>query len=520
MHRQLETVLVAEALTRLPDGRARLLEDHRAMAIALQDAGEAPAARLLTWIRHLRCHDALVERIGRQLALIRQLATTLCLLGLIIGWMAASSPLGAGGTVNIAFLLASLVAVPTLLLILWLLLLAASRVLPGRRSGGGLLARLPLQLAALPWRRSDPEGRATLAGTLRVLGTPPAGPWFFSSITHGFWLAFAVGASLSLTLRLITQQYDFVWGTTLISEQRAASVLLALTWLPQQLGLTVPDAAVLEASRQGSPEAGAHRRLWAGFALICVLLYVLIPRLLLAALSLQLTRRALAGLQPDQSEPLLQRALLQLRQASQPAAPPATRPAEALQPVTPVTETAPGSADYFVCVGVELDPDDPDWPPEPDHWQVLCLDPVQGRRSARQALAQLDALEPRPAGLLLVTSLARTPDRGLVDLLCELANKAQVPARVWLLESETDRQMAERPDAGSAVAGNPVAGNPVAGNPAAGAATTATAEAEPSREQVWQQRLQAGGFTRIERGSWQDLRARSQASLTRTDTQP
>lgn len=480
MQHPLETVLVADALRRLPDGRARLLDDRTAMARALQSEATTPEQQLHAWIRGLQCFEPLISRCRDQLRTTRHAIWVLFAVALVLGWAAASSPLGGRDTVNIAFLLATLVALPTLLLIVWAVLLLWAQLLPSRGTSGGLLARAPLQLTQLLRRRAAAEEQATLASSARLLGTAPVGPWLFSTITHGFWLAFATGACVSLTLRLITQQYDFVWGTTLIDEHRAADLLLALAWLPQQLGLSVPTADVLQASRQGSPDAGQHRQLWGQFALISVLLYVLLPRLLLAGLSLLLTRRALAHLRLDQSQPLIQRALLQLRQALQPAAPPTDRPADGLQPVAPVQAATPGQADYFVCIGLELDPDDPHWPPEPDHWQVLCLDNVQGRSSARRAREQLTALAPRPRFLLIVANLQRTPDRGSIDLLCELANTAAVPARIWLVDTGA------------------------AGNREDSAAL---------QRRIWQERLQAAGFERVDVGDWETLLATPQATL-------
>lgn len=468
----LQTRLVAETLRRLPDAATTVRADEAARSRAVACEGDAET-RLLAWIRNSAPFPELAATCQRLMAPLRWSVVMLLVLAALLGWLAAATSLGSGDPVNLLTVLAALVGVPTLLLMLWLLVLAASL----RPGGGtapaspGLLASLPLHLTR--WLTAhDAPRRAALTGLTSLLTRPPAGRWLFGSLTHGFWLMFSVGALGCLLLRLTTVQYDFVWGTTLASDARAMQLLGALTWLPQQLGLPAPDQDTVAASRLGAGNVGAQRRLWGQFLLLAVAGHVLLPRMLLLAACALLARRALQRTPLDLGQPFYQRLLLDLQRASQPQTPVDAKPARSLGPVVPPpSRTDAGAGQYLAVVGLELDPAQ-DWPPPLQDRSGLALNNISDRRSRATALEELGNLAPAPALLLVVSSALRTPDRGTMDLLSELGGAARAPVFLWLL----DREQLEARGAGAA-----------------------------DQLEAWHERAQRAGVTAVETGDWNQL---------------
>ena len=337
----------------------------------------------------------------------------LALLAVLGGSGMAFSALGDGSAaVNLPWALLCLLGLHLLTLAGWLLgLLLPASNLPS-------LARLWLDLGQRLHTSADwSPGPAWLlllerAGLLRRT---------FGLYSHSLWLLTLGSALLMLIALLTTRHYQFVWQTTLLDAASLRTLVDALGWLPAQLGALHPDAGALV---QSLDEAG--RRQWALWLLACVLVYGLLPRLLLLLTCLP---RALSAAQQarllDSSLPGYAR----LRERLQPEQQRLGVVDADDQPQTaassaPVSHTA-GSGLWQLAI--ELD-QHPLWPPVlPGVNDAGVLDDSASRR---RLLLQF-ATQP-PQRLLIACDPRRSPDRGTLALLGELARSA-ADTRIWLL---------------------------------------------------------------------------------------
>ncbi|MCC5808974.1 MAG: DUF2868 domain-containing protein [Ectothiorhodospiraceae bacterium] len=437
-------LLLAWAVRSHADGRTLLLEDTAARDSARQYPG-TDEARLLHWLvqsdaaRRLQPSLDLARGTGRALAFV------LLLFGALGGVVAGASALqtGAAGVVDIPLAALGLVGVQLLFLLLWLLVLTVAfggggagpdmgRGWPGRV----LLFLLERVARVLPGSDEARKDRAaSSAAVVGLLGQGRYGQWLLGGLTHSVWLAFSLGALASTWLLLVTVQYDFAWGTTLLAEDTAAGVLAAVAWLPGLLGLPVPDADMVAASRLGAAGPEAHRQVWAQFLLWVLIVYGVFPRAVLALACGLAARRSGNRLRLDQGHPLFQEALIHLRREQAAQAPLGERPADVLsRPRTAPQHRRFGAGDYFAMVGMELDRDDA-WPPQGSGWQVIPMLHVRTRADIRTLLSDLQALASPPRFVLVVASLVRSPDRGATDLLTDIAGAADAPVLLVLAEA-------------------------------------------------------------------------------------
>lgn len=118
--------------------------------------------------------------------------------------------------------------------------------------------------------------------------TGAVGHWSLSRYLHGAWLAYLLGALLTLILVLLAKQIDFVWGTTLLNDNFFIQLTKQMSQLQSRLGLPTLNADQILFSRIDlTTEKTAHpglvqsRQAWAYFVISSLLLYGIFPRLLL-----------------------------------------------------------------------------------------------------------------------------------------------------------------------------------------------------------------------------------------------
>ncbi len=251
--------------------------------------------------------------------------------------------------------------------------------------------------------------------------------WLLGLLVHGLWLLAMVTALGMLLALLATRRYGFVWETTLLAADPFIHLTQALGALPSLLGFTVPDEAMIRASGDSQPALDLARQAWASWLLGVVLVYGLLPRLLLAGLCLWRWRQGRQRLALDLSLP----GYAQLREALMPrserigvqdAAP------EAL-PQFAAGQLESGSSGALL-VGLELDDQHP-WPPALPK-SVTSAGVLDSRESRNHLLEQLSRFP--PARLAIACDPRRSPDRGSLALLAELARNAGA-TRVWLLQA-------------------------------------------------------------------------------------
>lgn len=404
---------------RLREEHAGPLEDQEANRRARQLGGDL-AARIETRALWLAERDGMAEALrhwkqGARLALL-----ALLLFALFSGAGLGLAALGDGQRpVNVFWALGSLLGLNLLMLIGW----AVSLITAGEQ--GAVLGRLWLWLSERFAR--DAKAAQLAPALLILLQRQRLNRWLLGALVHGLWLLAMIAALLMLLALLATRRYGFVWETTLLAAEPFISLTHALGALPSLLGFAVPDEAMIRASGDTLPALDLARQAWASWLLGVVLVYGLLPRLLLALLCLWRWRQGRERLTLDLSLP----GYAQLRDALMPRS-------ERLG----VQDAAPDALPHFqpgqlesgasgaLLVGLELDDQRP-WPPKlaPGVTDAGILD---SRESRNKLLEQLSRFP--PARLAIACDPRRSPDRGSLALLAELARNAGA-TRIWLLQA-------------------------------------------------------------------------------------
>jgi hypothetical protein len=427
--------LVAEAVRLEEDRLGRILDDPAAEARAREAGGD---------FEHRILHRAGQLALGRRIATsfehlvqIRAwLLFAVLLLAFLAGVGAAGAVFGREPTVNILVALSALLGLQLLMLLFWFVL---SLYRPGKgRNQGGMLGRVAL--ASLHWlgRRfaRRPESARVLSASVGLMRRQGLGRWVAGSLTHGLWALFSLGALLASLFALSVRQYDFVWGTTLLSEQTFVLILGVLSAPIQALGWPVPDAALVSTSRIGMT-GGAGREVWSSFLVSALLLYGLVPRTVLALLSLVLARRAAGKLRLDTGLPGYARLSDRL-----------DSPSRSMGVLDPRPKDQGAAAGYrrqrphpvvgeVVLIGLELERDIQHWPPRLAGVEWTTLGRADERAQRKDVIAALRARSEVPGVVLVVCSLARTPDRGAERFLSVVRESTDAP--VWAVLDEGNR---------------------------------------------------------------------------------
>ncbi|GIX34870.1 MAG: hypothetical protein KatS3mg126_0649 [Lysobacteraceae bacterium] len=392
-----------EALARWraePGGR-----EARADARARARLG-APAARL----------EAVAER-------SRWLLLALAVLVLLAGAAGGFALLGDGSrAVNVVWAWMALLGPHLAMLVLWLFGLAAG-------SGPSALGRALLWLGRR-WPRLLPEPAAARAlGGL--VGSAAVARWGLSLLSHLLWLAALAGALIGLLLALSLRRYGFVWETTILPEGWFERGVMALAWLPAQLGLPQPGPDLIRASGEAAVSDPAGRQAWSFWLVGSLLSYGLLPRLIAALVCLVLLRRSLDRLRLPWEQPYYTR--LQDRLAADSERSGIVDPDPGRERDAPWRSAAAGQGRAALALDLP-----PDWP-----WAlptgVEDLGRCETREQRRRVLERLSARP--PARLLVAVEAAQSPDRGTLRWLGEMAARSQALA-VWLAGPDRDGRRA------------------------------------------------------------------------------
>ncbi|WP_181105833.1 DUF2868 domain-containing protein [Pseudomonas plecoglossicida] len=410
---------------RLREEHAGPLEDQEANRRARQQGGDL-AARIETRALWLAERDGLAEALrhwkqGARLALLAMM-----ILAVVSGAGLGLAALGDGQRpVNVFWALGSLLGLNLLMLIGW----AGGLLFAGEQ--GATLGRLWLWLSE---RFARDAKAAHLAPALLVLlQRKRLNRWLLGALVHGLWLLAMIAAVVMLLALLATRRYGFVWETTLLAAEPFITLTHTLGALPSLLGFAVPDEAMIRASGATLPALDVARQAWASWLLGVVLVYGLLPRLLLALLCLWRWRQGRNRLQLDVSLP----GYAHLREALMPSS-------ERLGVQDAAPQLLPefhaghldASASGAVLVGLELDDQRP-WPPAlPAGVSDAGL--LDSRESRNKLLEQLSRFP--PARLAIACDPRRSPDRGSLALLAELARNAGA-TRIWLLPALTGQTL-------------------------------------------------------------------------------
>ncbi len=436
--------LLAEAVRHdeAAQGAPSAAEEAPALARARAVEGSIEA-KVVARAQALPDAGRLAQELDRLRALLRGTLLAALALAALAGAATARTALASadGLTVNFFWLLLSLLGLHLASFLTWCVLMAAA---PGA-TRGGVLGGAVLWL----WRQGASRLGASRLGAgrhraaaLQAAGSRwargAAGRWLVSSLGHGLWAGYLLGALVMTLLLLGAQRYHFVWETTILSAAAYIRLTAVLAALPQALGIAVPDqATVIGAEWHGpDPAVTGDEGAWSSLLIACILLYGLVPRLLALTMSVFLARRAGRATALDLSRPGFARLVPLLS----PDAPTTRvvdpdRGGEARRRDLPDLDNMPKPppAGPVFLLGWEIDAPLTGWPPPVTAEHLRDLGRLDGRAELDEAAGALERADPAPARVVAVVDLRQTPDRGVAAALGRL--KAAAGDRLILLLS-------------------------------------------------------------------------------------
>ncbi|WP_053213163.1 DUF2868 domain-containing protein [Pseudomonas sp. Q12-87] len=414
---ELQNLWLTETV-RLREEHAGPLEDQEANRLARAAGGDL-STRIRHRARSLAERDGLTQALRHWLQGARLALIVLAALAIISGAGLGFAALGDGQTpVNVFWALGSLLGLNLILLIGWALgLIFASEQ-------GATLGRLWLWLSEKLAR--DAKAAQLAPALLLLLQRHKLNRWALGGLVNGLWLLAMLSALVIVLMLMATRRYGFVWETTILGGETFVAVTQALGALPALLGLSVPTADMIRASGDAALNIESARQAWAGWLVGVLLVYGVLPRLCLALLCLWRWRRGRATLRLDLNLP----GYAQLRERLMPSSERLGVNDAAPAQLHPVETTLNAMhSDGALLVAIELD--ERPWPPKLPG-SVKNAGILDSRESRHKLLEQLSRFP--PARLAIACDPRRSPDRGSLALIAELARSAGA-TRVWLLQA-------------------------------------------------------------------------------------
>lgn len=387
-------------------------------------------ARLWQRAQRLVDRNELTPTLRRGAKLARIANGISLLLVAVLGALASSLAVTGGQTINIYWLLLVLLGFNFLSMLLWLV--GISLNFDGLIEG--VLAKITSWLPARLKEKSQTSAQADRAWLACHYGGS-VGKWQFSTITHQLWLVYLLSGLIILLLLLMARQYDFVWGTTLLSDGAFVGLTELLSKPLNWLGLTTPTAEQVQQTRIGAEYVltAAHRSSWAQLLLGALLVFGILPRLLLCCWAMLMRSAARRSFTLDYYLPYyisLRQQLLPLSGYAEivdaDAYPPAATNVTAIHTAT---HTVPAEAKW---VAVELGAD--------IHWPPAAVDDANnvGQVSDRQSLERaLQSLNGGTSQVIAVAvTAARAPDRGVQRTISSLFATGTKPWLVLMQQRE------------------------------------------------------------------------------------
>lgn len=404
---------------RLREEHAGPLDDLEANRLA-RTAGGDLSSRIQRRALWLAERDGMTNALKHWLQGARLALLLLAILAVVCGAGLAFAALGDGQvSVNVFWALGSLLGLNLILLLSW----ALGLVFAGEH--GATLGRLWLWLSEKLAR--DAKAAQLAPALLLLLQRHKLNRWAVGVLVNSLWLLAMLSALAILLTLMATRRYGFVWETTLLSADTFVAMTQALGALPALLGFNVPTVEMIRASGDTALNIESARQAWATWLVGVLVVYGVLPRLLLALFCLWRWKTGQAGLRLDLNLP----GYAQLRERLMPTS-------ERLG----ISDAAPDQlhrvessvsdlhSEGALLVAIELDDQRP-WPP-PLPKSVSDAGILDSRESRNKLLEQLSRFP--PARLAIACDPRRSPDRGSLALIAELARNATA-TRVWLLQA-------------------------------------------------------------------------------------
>lgn len=402
---------------RLREEHAGPLDDLEASRLARAAGGDLPGRiqRRALWLAE---RDGLTAALKHWLQGARLALLLLAILAVLSGAGLAFAALGQT-PVNVFWALGSLLGLNLILLLSW----ALGLIVAGEH--GATLGRLWLWLSEKFAR--DAKAAQLAPALLLMLQRPKLNRWALGTLVNGLWLLAMVSALVLLLTLMATRRYGFVWETTILSADTFINMTQALGALPALLGFNVPTVDMIRASGDTALNIEGARQAWATWLVGVLVVYGVLPRLLLTLFCFWRWNSGKAALRLDLNLP----GYAQLRERLMPTS-------ERLGITDPepaqlhrIESTVGGHArDGALLVAIELDDQHP-WPPTLPK-NVSNAGILDSRESRNKLLEQLSRFP--PARLAIACDPRRSPDRGSLALIAELARNAAA-TRVWLLQA-------------------------------------------------------------------------------------
>lgn len=402
---------------RLREEHAGPLEDLEANRLARSAGGDLPSRvqRRALWLAE---RDGLTAALKHWLQGARLALMLLMIFAVLSGAGLAFAALGQT-PVNVFWALGSLLGINLLLLLSWVLgLLFAGE-------HGATLGRLWLWLSEKLAR--DAQAAQLAPALLLMLQRRKLNRWALGALVNGLWLLAMLSALILLLTLMATRRYGFVWETTILGADTFIHVTQALGYLPSLLGFNVPTQEMIRASGDGALHIESARQAWASWLVGVLVVYGVLPRLLLALLCLWRWNVGKVALRLDLNLPGYAQLRERLMPTSERLGVSDPEPAQLHRVESNVGELASEGA---LLVAIELDEQRP-WPPALPK-NVSNAGVLDSRESRHKLLEQLSRFP--PARLAIACDPRRSPDRGSLALIAELARNAGA-TRIWLLQA-------------------------------------------------------------------------------------
>ncbi|WP_330205856.1 DUF2868 domain-containing protein [Pseudomonas sp. AM14(2022)] len=402
---------------RLREEHAGPLEDLEANRLARAAGGDLPGRiqRRAVWLAE---RDGLSAALQHWLQGARLALVLLVIFALLSGAGLAFAALSQS-PVNVFWALGSLLGLNLILLLSW----ALGLIFAGEH--GATLGRLWLWLSEKLAR--DAKAAQLAPALLLMLQRKKLNRWALGTLVNGLWLLAMLSALLLLLTLMATRRYGFVWETTILGADTFINLTQALGALPALLGFNVPTVEMIRASGGAALDIESARQAWATWLVGVLVVYGVLPRLLLALLCFWRWSRGKAALTLNLNLPGYAQLRERLMPTSERLGINDAAPAQLHRVESSVSEHA---SDGALLVAIELDDQRP-WPPALPK-TVSNAGILDSRESRHKLLEQLSRFP--PARLLIACDPRRSPDRGSLALIAELARNANA-TRVWLLQA-------------------------------------------------------------------------------------
>ncbi|MCU0090175.1 DUF2868 domain-containing protein [Pseudomonas koreensis] len=402
---------------RLREEHAGPLDDLEANRLARAAGGDLPGRiqRRALWLAE---RDGLTSALKHWLQGARLALVLLAIFAVLSGAGLAFAALGQT-PVNVFWALGSLLGLNLILLLSW----ALGLIFAGEH--GATLGRLWLWLSEKLAR--DAKAAQLAPALLLMLQRKKLNRWALGSLVNGLWLLAMFSALVLLLTLMATRRYGFVWETTILSADTFINMTQALGALPALLGFNVPTVDMIRDSGDAALNIESARQAWATWLVGVLVVYGVLPRLLLALFCFWRWNSGKAALRLDLNLPGYAQLRERLMPTSERLGITDPEPAKLHRVESSVGEHA---SDGALLVAIELD-DQHSWPPTLPK-NVSNAGILDSRESRNKLLEQLSHFP--PARLAIACDPRRSPDRGSLALIAELARNAAA-TRVWLLQA-------------------------------------------------------------------------------------